>query len=59
MSLITGTEIADRLLYYERYKDVRHAIVREKEIKGWRREKKVRLIESTNPYWKILNEKDV
>jgi putative endonuclease len=47
------------LLYYERYQDVRQAIAREKEIKGWRREKKIRLIESTNPYWKILNEEEV
>ncbi len=47
---------ANRLLYYERYHDVRQAIAREKEIKGWRREKKIRLIESTNPYCKILNE---
>jgi len=30
------------------------AIVREKEIKGWRREKKNKLVESMNPSWKDL-----
>jgi putative endonuclease len=43
------------LLYYERFQRVIDAITREKEIKGWRREKKIRLIESENPYWKFLN----
>jgi putative endonuclease len=31
--------------------DIRAAIGREKEIKAWRREKRVRLIESRNPTW--------
>jgi putative endonuclease len=31
------------------------AICREKELKGWRREKKVRLIEETNPTWRDLS----
>lgn len=37
------------LLYYEEYSDVRNAIAREKEIKGWVRLKKDRLIASMNP----------
>jgi len=43
-----------RLVYYERffYPDV--AISREKEIKGWRRSKKIALIESMNPCWEDL-----
>jgi putative endonuclease len=41
-----------RLVYYEIYGEVHAAIAREKEIKGWRREKKVKLIESVNPGWK-------
>ncbi len=45
---------AKYLLYYERFH-----IAREKEIKGWRREKKIKLIESENPYWKFLNEQEV
>ena len=37
------------LLYYEPYSDVRDAIAREKQIKGWLRERKERLIETMNP----------
>ena len=36
----------ERLLYWESYDDVHKAIGREKQLKGWRREKKVVLIES-------------
>ncbi len=43
------------LVYYESTTDVRAAIAREKQIKRWRREKKVRLIESLNPEWKDLS----
>ena len=43
-----------RLLYYEQFTNVEAAIAREKEIKGWRREKKDRLVESMNPEWKDL-----
>jgi putative endonuclease len=45
----------DRLVYFETFGDVRDAIAREKEIKGWRRSKKVALIESQNPTWKDLS----
>ena len=44
------------LVYYETTSDVRAAIAREKQIKGWRREKKIELIESANPKWKDLSE---
>ena len=37
-----------RLVYYEVHRDIREAIKREKVIKGWRREKKVELIEQMN-----------
>ena len=43
------------LISWERHGNVLHAIEREKEIKGWRREKKVKLIESFNREWKFLN----
>ena len=43
------------LIYYEVYDFPDQAICREKEIKRWRREKKVRLIESLNPNWEFLN----
>lgn len=45
----------DRLVYFETFGDVQAAIAREKEIKGWRRSKKVALIESHNPTWKDLS----
>jgi putative endonuclease len=45
-----------RLIHCEEFRDVHFAIAREKEIKGWRREKKVQLIESNNPGWKDLSE---
>jgi len=44
------------LVYYERHQWIQHAIEREKEIKGWRREKKVALIKDMNPEWRVLNE---
>ena len=43
-----------RLVYYEPFRDVRQAIARESEIKKWRREKKVTLIEARNPTWEDL-----
>ena len=43
-----------KLIFYEDYPDPRSAIAREKQLKGWRREKKVALIEKQNPRWKDL-----
>lgn len=43
------------LIYYEIFQYVNNAIAREKEIKGWRREKKLALIKSMNPDWVFLN----
>jgi putative endonuclease len=45
-----------RVVHLEQFGDIRHAIAREKEIKAWRREKKIRLIERENPMWKDLAE---
>ena len=45
---------ANRLIYFEETSDVRAAIEREKQLKTWRREKKVDLIEANNPDWKDL-----
>ena len=44
------------LVCYETTDDVQSAIRREKQIKGWRRSKKIELIESTNPQWRDLSE---
>jgi putative endonuclease len=41
-------------VYYERHSDIRSAIAREKQIKGWMRKKKIALIESSNPKWEDL-----
>lgn len=43
-----------RLVYCEEFRYVNNAIARETEIKKWRREKKVALIESNNPTWDDL-----
>ncbi len=40
------------LVYYETVGDVLVAIAREKQLKSWRRNKKIALIESSNPQWK-------
>jgi len=40
-----------KLVYSEEYTRVVDAIAREKQLKGWRRSKKVALIERTNPEW--------
>src|SRR5438132_6744578 len=44
------------LVYYEMTTDIREAITREKQLKGWIRAKKTALIESVNPEWKDLSE---
>jgi len=46
----------DKLVYYEQFGDIELAIIREKEIKKWRREKKDRLINNVNPEWNDLSE---
>ncbi len=44
-----------RLVWFERFQYINHAIAREKQIKRWRREKKLRLITQTNPTWLDLS----
>ncbi len=43
-----------KLVYYEACTDVRAAIEREKQIKGWNRKRKNALVERMNPEWKDL-----
>jgi putative endonuclease len=45
----------DRLVWFEAYQEVHMAIAREKQLKGWRREKEINLIEKTNPAWVDLS----
>jgi len=44
----------ERLVYFESFRGPRTAILREKEIKGWRRAKKLALIQTRNPTWQDL-----
>jgi putative endonuclease len=47
----------DRLVYYESFDRPQDAISREKEIKGWRREKKNDLVRTKNPRWEDLSDR--
>ena len=55
-SAFTSRYKVHKLVYCEVADTALFAIAREKEIKTWRREKKVALIETMNPYWKDLAE---
>jgi putative endonuclease len=44
----------DRLVWFEAYDDPKGAIAREKQLKKWRRDWKIRLIEGQNPEWRDL-----
>ncbi len=52
--LTTAKYRITRLVYAESTSDIRVAIAREKQLKSWRREKKVRLISAANPTWDDL-----
>ena len=45
-----------KLVYFEEYGDINEAITREKQLKKWNRQWKIRLIEETNPTWRDLYE---
>jgi putative endonuclease len=47
----TRTYGVDRLVFFRAFGDVRNAIRFEKQLKRWRREWKIRLIERDNPHW--------
>lgn len=51
----TAKNNISRLVYFEETSDIRGAIQREKQIKGWLRSKKIALIESKNSEWKDLS----
>jgi len=44
-----------RLVYFEETNDIQVALAREKQLKGWVRQKKIALIESANPKWMDLS----
>lgn len=47
------------LVYFEKFTWVQQAIAREKELKAWRREKKLELIRGFNPEFEFLNDRFV
>lgn len=49
----------DRLVHFESHGSPGEAIAREKQLKGWRRERKVDLVQASNPRWKDLSDGDV
>ena len=50
----TARYAVDRLVWFETYNDPANAITREKAIKKWRRDWKIRLVEEQNPDWRDL-----
>lgn len=50
----TAEYLVRRLVYLEQTTDVQSALRREKQLKGWRRSKKIALIKSENPEWRDL-----
>ena len=53
-NLMTNKYDINKLGYYEIFSKIEDAIIREKQIKGGSRKKKIDLIESINPYWEDL-----
>ena len=51
----TGRYQANLLVYFELHPDPTQAITREKELKGWSRVKKEKLIADFNPMWEAIN----
>src|ERR1700676_3723082 len=49
--MATARYNCDRLVWFERHGEITRAIAREKELNGWRRAKKIALIESLKPTW--------
>jgi putative endonuclease len=47
----------DQLVYYEQTSDVNSAILREKNLKNWKRDWKIALIEKENPNWLDLSDR--
>lgn len=47
----------NRLVYSQLFFAIRDAFAREKQLKGWRRSRKIELIERDNPFWEDLAER--
>jgi putative endonuclease len=48
-----------RLVYFEEFGEIEAAVAHEKQLRGWRRMKKIKLIESLNPNWNDLSSGEV
>ena len=55
-SSFTAKYDVHKLVYYEMTSDINAAIAREKQLKGWNRKRKNKLVESRNPKWEDLYE---
>ena len=49
----------NKLVFFETTNDIKSAIAREKQIKGWLRIKKIKLIETANPEWNNLSNEGI
>ena len=49
-----GRYFCYNLIWFEHFSDINQAIMREKEIKGWKRDKKELLIAKSNPDWQTI-----
>jgi putative endonuclease len=56
-SIIYQKDVIHILVYYEEHKSLQEAIKRERQIKKWKREWKINLIEKSNPEWNDLYNK--
>ena len=54
-SAFTSRYHFDRLVYFEQTTDIRDAIAREKQLKGWSRRRKIELVKTMNPKWADLS----
>lgn len=50
-SAFTSLHKLDQLVWFEMYPTISAAITREKQLKAWKRDWKIQLIEELNPYW--------
>jgi len=55
MSIHTAKYRIDRLIYVETFETAPDTIAREKQLKSWRRDKKIALINRSNPEWRDLS----
>jgi putative endonuclease len=50
----TSKYLVHKLVWYQTFNNVQEALLAEKTIKKWRREKKIKLVEQSNPLWEEI-----